>query len=86
MTFDAEGTCVRVPGQSNLPASAYVDNFPVLERYGIVFVRMGDADKADPALAFDMPELSQDGCRSTGLSCSAFAYGPFSVSPARPEH
>ncbi len=61
MTFGADGKCVRVPGQSNLPASAYVDSFPVLERHGIVFVWMGDTDKADPALAFDMPELSQDG-------------------------
>ena len=59
MTFGADGACVRVPGQSNLPKSAYVDSYPVLERYGIVFIWMGDADKADPALAFDMPELGQ---------------------------
>ncbi len=61
MTFAADGKCVRVPGQSNLPQSAYVDSFPVLERHGIVFVWMGDPDKADPALAFDMPEFGQDG-------------------------
>lgn len=58
MTFGADGACVRVPGQSNLPKSAYVDSYPVLERHGIVFVWMGDVDRADPALAFDMPELS----------------------------
>lgn len=57
MTFGSDGACVRVPGQSNLPGSAYVESYPVLERHGIVFVWMGDADLADPALAFDMPEL-----------------------------
>ena len=61
MTFGTDGACVRVPGQSNLPKSAYVESFPVLERHGIVFVWMGDPDKADPALAFEMPELGQDG-------------------------
>ncbi|MFD2737991.1 Rieske 2Fe-2S domain-containing protein [Sulfitobacter aestuarii] len=58
MTFGTDGKCVRVPGQSNLPASAYVDAYPVLERHGIVWIWMGEADKADPALAFDMPEFS----------------------------
>jgi nitrite reductase/ring-hydroxylating ferredoxin subunit len=29
MTFGADGACVRVPGQSNLPKSAYVDSYPV---------------------------------------------------------
>jgi len=38
MTFGTDGACVRVPGQSNLPA--------------------GDPALADPALCFDMPELS----------------------------
>ncbi|MCP3878570.1 MAG: Rieske 2Fe-2S domain-containing protein, partial [Sulfitobacter sp.] len=61
MTFGADGACVRVPGQSNLPKSAYVDSYPVLERHDIVFIWMGDADKADPALAFDLPELGQEG-------------------------
>ncbi|WP_340270945.1 Rieske 2Fe-2S domain-containing protein [Sulfitobacter pontiacus] len=61
MTFGADGACVRVPGQSNLPKSAYVDSYPVLERHGIVFIWMGDADRADPALAFDLPELGQEG-------------------------
>ncbi len=61
MTFGADGKCVRVPGQSNLPKSAYVDSYPVLERHGIVFVWMGEAHRADPALAFDMPEFSDPG-------------------------
>ncbi|MEO1681412.1 MAG: aromatic ring-hydroxylating dioxygenase subunit alpha [Pseudomonadota bacterium] len=58
MTFDCAGRCVRVPGQDNLPASAYVDAFPVEERHGIVWVWMGDADKADRTKIFDLPEFS----------------------------
>lgn len=58
MTFDRTGACVRVPGQDNLPASAYVDVYPVQERHGIVWIWMGDPDRADPAGIFDMPEFS----------------------------
>lgn len=58
MTFDAAGRCVRVPGQENLPASAYVETYPVHERHGIVWVWMGDAERADTRTVFDMPEFS----------------------------
>jgi len=58
MTFDCSGACVRIPGQDNVPASAYVDTFPVVEKNNIVFVWMGDPEKADESLVFDMPELS----------------------------
>lgn len=58
MTFDGGGRCVRVPGQENVPASAYVDAFPVEERNGIVFVWMGDPDRADRSDVFDMPEFA----------------------------
>ena len=58
MTFDGAGQCVRVPGQTNLPRSAYVDAFPIEERHGVVWIWMGEADKADPDTIFDMPELS----------------------------
>ena len=58
MTFDRSGACVRVPGQENLPASAYVEAYPVQERHGIVWVWMGDPQRADPATIFDLPEFS----------------------------
>ncbi len=58
MTFGTDGRCVRVPGQDNLPKSAYVDTYPVEERHGIVWVWTGDPEKADPASIFDMPEFS----------------------------
>ena len=58
MTFNSAGACVRVPGQTNLPKSAYVEAFPVCEKHGVVWVWTGDAEKADPADVFDMPEFS----------------------------
>ena len=42
MTFGRDGKCVRVPGQDNLPASAYVDTYPVHEAHGIVWIWPGD--------------------------------------------
>lgn len=58
MTFGTDGRCVRVPGQENLPSSAYVEAFPVEERHGIVWVWTGDPAKADRGLVFDMPEFA----------------------------
>lgn len=58
MTFNGAGTCVRVPGQDNTPASASVPAFPVVERHGIVWVWMGDPTLADEAAIFDLPQFS----------------------------
>ena len=58
MTFDCSGKCVRIPGQENVPASAFVNAYPVHEMNDIVWIWMGDPDKANPALVFDMPEFS----------------------------
>ena len=58
MTFGRDGKCVRVPGQDNLPASAYVETYPLHEQHQIVWVWMGDPDQADPDDIFDLPEFS----------------------------
>jgi nitrite reductase/ring-hydroxylating ferredoxin subunit len=36
--FDADGKCVEVPYAAKIPARAEVKSWPVLERYGLVFV------------------------------------------------
>jgi len=61
MTFDCKGTCVRVPGQENVPSSAFVQAFEVRQKNDIVFVWMGDPEKADESLIFDMPEFTSAG-------------------------
>ncbi|MEC3861246.1 aromatic ring-hydroxylating dioxygenase subunit alpha [Mesobacterium sp. TK19101] len=59
LTFDGTtGKCTRVPGQTNLPASAYVVSYRTEEKHGIVWIWMGDPDRADPARIFDMPEFT----------------------------
>ena len=60
MTFDCTGKCVRIPGQDNVPSTAYVQAFPIIEKNNIVFVWMGEASKADEKVLFDMPELMDE--------------------------
>jgi len=61
MTFDGNGRCVRVPGQENLPASAFVSVYPICERHNIVWIWMGEPEKADSSDIFDMPEFTDSG-------------------------
>ena len=50
LKFDASGTCVEIPGQTNIPPQARVRAYPVLEKFGWVWIWMGDPARADPAL------------------------------------
>lgn len=61
LTFGADGACVRVPGQTNLPAAAHLRRYPVVERHDIVWIWMGEAERADPADIFDLPEFTAPG-------------------------
>ncbi|MCC5989805.1 MAG: aromatic ring-hydroxylating dioxygenase subunit alpha [Pararhodobacter sp.] len=49
LTFDAAGTCTRVPGAERIPHRACVKSYPAVERYGLVWLWMGDPALADPA-------------------------------------
>jgi vanillate O-demethylase monooxygenase subunit len=46
LTFDCAGACTKVPGQQRIPPSVKVKSYPVLDRFGLVWIWMGD-----PALA-----------------------------------
>ncbi|RQZ57291.1 aromatic ring-hydroxylating dioxygenase subunit alpha [Burkholderia sp. Bp9004] len=48
LTFDCSGACVRAPGSARIPAQAKVRRYPVAERYGLVWMWMGDEASADP--------------------------------------
>lgn len=61
MTFNCEGKCVRVPGQENLPSAAFVAAYPIRETNDIVWIWMGEPDRADMAAVFDMPEFTDTG-------------------------
>lgn len=49
MTFNSQGICVRIPGQSSIPPSAKVKSYPVVERWRYIWVWIGDRAKADPS-------------------------------------
>jgi phenylpropionate dioxygenase-like ring-hydroxylating dioxygenase large terminal subunit len=61
MTFGANGRCIRIPGQAMIPPSAKVASYPVEERMGVAWIWMGDAERADPALIYDLPQYHQEG-------------------------
>ncbi len=48
MTFDCAGRCVRVPGQQRIPPKALVRSYPMVDRWGLVWIWMGDASRANP--------------------------------------
>ena len=61
MRFGADGTCVAVPGQGGIPASARVRSYPVLERHGLIWVWMGPAELADADLVPDIHWMQAPG-------------------------
>lgn len=48
LTFDCAGSCVRAPTQEDSPPKVGVRSYPVEDRWGLLWIWMGDADKADP--------------------------------------
>ncbi len=56
LVFDRSGACVHVPGQEVIPPNARVKSYPAAERLGLIWIWMGDADEADPAEIYDLPE------------------------------
>lgn len=50
LTYDDSGTVIDIPGQMHVPSSARVKSWPVIERWNHVWIWMGDAVKANPAL------------------------------------
>lgn len=56
LRFDGSGACTHNPhGDGKIPRAARVRNYPVAEKYSVIWIWMGDADKADEAL---IPEFS----------------------------
>ena len=49
LTFDCAGSCIKAPGATRIPPAAKVRTYPVEERYGLVWIWMGEAAKADPS-------------------------------------
>lgn len=57
LTFNCTGQCVRAPGKGGIPSNAKVHAYPIEERYGLVWVWMGNPALADASEIFDIPEF-----------------------------
>ena len=54
LRFDTQGKCVFVPGQNFIPPKARARTFPIVERYTMVWVWLGEEELAQPALIPDV--------------------------------
>jgi phenylpropionate dioxygenase-like ring-hydroxylating dioxygenase large terminal subunit len=61
LTYDFAGRCVRVPGSEKVPKDLRVRSYPVVERYGALWIWMGDPAAADASRIFECPLLAPDG-------------------------
>ncbi len=57
LTFDCAGQCVWAPGGGRIPSAARVRPYPVHEKYGLVWIWMGNAALADPNDIIDIPNF-----------------------------
>lgn len=46
--FNCDGTCVRIPQQENIVAAMHVQSYPLVERWGVAWIWMGEARDANP--------------------------------------
>jgi len=53
LLYDADGKVAEIPGQDLVPANARARRYAVVERHSWVWLWMGDANAADPALIPD---------------------------------
>ena len=49
LVYNAAGECVRIPCADRIPKTARVRSYPVVSRYGLLWIWMGEAQRADPA-------------------------------------
>ena len=69
LKFDCEGKCSHNPhGNQHIPDAAKVQSFPLVERYGFLWIWMGDADKADPNIIPDYTGLIDGHPNSVGYT------------------
>lgn len=50
LTYGPDGACTRVPGADRVPDRIRVQSFPLYEQFGLIWIWMGDSDKADESL------------------------------------
>jgi vanillate O-demethylase monooxygenase subunit len=71
LEFDGRGRCVRIPAQSVIPPNAHTRHFPVVERYGLVWIWMGEPALADPHV---LPHIERHGEHGWDLLEGGYQY------------
>jgi phenylpropionate dioxygenase-like ring-hydroxylating dioxygenase large terminal subunit len=59
LCFDTNGRCVHNPHGETVPVAAKVKAYPLVERYGFVWIWPGDPDHADPGALPDFRPFDQ---------------------------
>lgn len=54
LTFDCAGSCVKAPTNGSVPPGAVVGSHPIVARYNLLWIWMGDPALADPTTIFDV--------------------------------
>lgn len=65
LTFDGTGTCVAAPTQPDKLPRTRVKSYPVADRYRLLWIWMGDPEKADPNLIFPIENFDNPGWGTT---------------------
>jgi phenylpropionate dioxygenase-like ring-hydroxylating dioxygenase large terminal subunit len=75
-TYEPSGACVYVPGQARIPRTARVPAYPVVEQDSLVWVWIGEPDRADAGLIPRAPWLTAPGYTTVrGMEPLAARYG-----------
>lgn len=60
LVFNSEGECVKNPhGDGAIPNNCTVKSYPACDAQGVIWIWMGDHEKADPATIIDLGELDR---------------------------
>ncbi len=65
LTFDCAGACIDAATQARIPPFARVRAYPTCDRYGLLWIWMGDADKADTGEILSIPTYGNSGWHIT---------------------
>ncbi len=61
LCFDQAGRCVRAPTQDKIPGNAWVRSYPVVEKYNLIWVWMGDPARASADDIVEVPDYGDPG-------------------------
>ena len=73
LQFDRSGQCVAAPTQDRIPPSAFVRSYPVVDRWGLLWIWTGDPDLADESSIIDIENYDNPDWKITNGDALTFA-------------